>query len=277
MEVRRAGNLGGAGDFPRTKPASERSELAEAKQTSAEALIPGFSVDRVTWPSAVIRLGLVAAAALEAIAQRLAESTAERFGVGFVGAAPQQGTTTLALALARHLVLQGQKVVLVDAALDRPGLCQRLGVLPEVGWDALLTQDIPLTEVMIQSEEQPLILVPWIQGPEAAPRESAISSHRRVSSGNRPAELRPFLVNFLRGLAAQGGALLLDLGALPPDSRTRDDLRWQLVPLLAGIITVWDARHPFGGERERLESELVAAGGILLGGADNFVSLRKCA
>jgi MinD-like ATPase involved in chromosome partitioning or flagellar assembly len=52
------------------------------------------------------------------------------------------------------------RVVLVDADFDQPLLANRLGLLPEVGWDDVLWRGLPLSEAVIESVEDRLAVLP---------------------------------------------------------------------------------------------------------------------
>ena len=54
----------------------------------------------------------------------------------------------------------GRKVVLVDAHAHNPQLAQSLGLLPQIGWEETLSGDLPLEEVVIESIENGLAVVP---------------------------------------------------------------------------------------------------------------------
>lgn len=266
-EGRQADLRPGHGDEPPAQQFSDfGSTLPRENVDGAENWSPAYCVERVLWPSAVIRLSLAAGGAIEAIAQRLEERVASGVtAVGFAAPLPSQGTTTLLLAVARHFVLRAKSVAIVDAAVHHPVLCQRLGVLPEAGWQDYLAGTLPLGEVTVRSDAEPLLLLPWTVS-------AAEMGH--TGEGSRQKRL---LEEMLAQLAARTQIVLVDLGVLAAGGRHRGDFRWQLLPMLAGVIAVWDARQEATHERLLWEAEIQAAGGRLLGAAENFVPLRRCA
>lgn len=233
-------------------------------------LVPAYSVDRIVWPSAVIRLSLAAQGALQTLEQQMVSRLADGCrAFGFAAGAPGQGTTTLLLAMAKHFLSQGQKVGVVDAAFHHPVLCQRLGVLPEVGWEQMISGALPAGEVTIRVEEVPMLIIPWMGTSE--------SGLPRSGSALLPAVQSDRISQLLQAVCEEVDLTLVDLGTLECTDQKGRDPRWLMVPLLGGVVTVWDARRTNPAERERLEREILAVGGFLLGEAENFAVLRKCA
>jgi len=247
-----------------------RVETEAPESRTARKLTPAYSVEDIIWPSAVIRLSLAAQGALEVIEKQIFARLGKGYrAFGFAAAAPGQGTTTLLLAMARYLLSQGRKVGLVDAAFHHPVLCHRLGVLPEVGWEQMSTRKLPPGEVTIRVEEQPLLLVPWMGS-----SENGLSS---CEGTLLPAINSDEITGLLQSLSEETDVILVDLGVLERTEQKARDPRWLILPILGGVVTVWDVRRPNPTEREALEKEILAMGGFLLGEAENFTVLQRCA
>ncbi|MCS7238181.1 MAG: hypothetical protein NZ899_07930 [Thermoguttaceae bacterium] len=265
------------GFVPGTAPVAEEKTLGTSDWTdkarssrlespSSRDWTPAYCVDRVLWPSAVIRLALAASPAIEAIATKLESSLkGPRRIVGFASGAPAQGTTTLMLAVARHFVLRGENIVLVDAAWHHPVLCQRLGVIPEAGWEAVLAGRLPVPEVTIRSEAEPLLLLPWLGSADSNLMQTSERSLSQVAN------------ELLQPLAEKAHFVFVDIGSLDVDKPTSAEPRWEMLGCLTGVIGVWDVRRTDAATRSRWERRVELAGGRLLGTAENFVLLRKCA
>ncbi len=247
-----------------------RVETEVPETRTAPKFSPAYSVEDIVWPSAVIRLSLAARGALEVIERQILTRLGKGYrAFGFAAALPGQGTTTLLLAMARYLVSQGRKVGLVDAAFHHPVLCHRLGVLPEVGWDQMSIRKLPPGEVTIRVEEQPLLLVPWM----------GTGKNDVSSSGETllPPVNYDEIFGLFQSLGEEADVTLVDLGVLELTEQKARDPRWLILPILGGVVTVWDVRRPNPTEREVLEKEILAMGGALLGEAENFAVLQKCA
>ncbi len=256
---------GKAPQVPSTVPAQAEDHRISAPPEDPD-WPPAYCVERVLWPSAVIRLGLAASSAIEAIASRT-DGYTERYGraVGFTSFSPGQGTTTLLLAVARYFLTSGRSVAVVDAAWDHPTVCQRLGILPEAGWQEFLAGRLPLAEVTVRSLSESLFLLPWT----ASLEETGLTG--------RTERQKEALRQLVTRLTSKVDITLVDLGVLEAQAAGGKDLRWEFLPLLAGVITVWDVRQEVHQRRGIWEAQILAAGGRVLGTAENFVGLRRCA
>lgn len=63
----------------------------------------------------------------------------------FTAAAPEAGTTTVLANLGVSLAQTGQRVLLVDANITRPGVAQKLALRPAPGLAEVLSGNLPLT------------------------------------------------------------------------------------------------------------------------------------
>ena len=73
---------------------------------------------------------------------------------------PGEGKTTVAVALARSLAHCGKRVLLVDADMRNPSLCQRLGMEHTGGLAIALTGKVDDSEVIIRTNVPRLSLLP---------------------------------------------------------------------------------------------------------------------
>jgi Mrp family chromosome partitioning ATPase len=137
-------------------------ETVTISAPSAEAgWQPLLQVDRVVWPSIHNRLQTSAPAAIEQLTAGLLSICKSGSKIlGLASCAGGEGVTTLLLAAARKLLKQGQKVVLVDANWNNPQLAQSLGLLPQIGWEETLSDGLPLEEVVIESLDDGLAVLP---------------------------------------------------------------------------------------------------------------------
>ena len=127
---------------------------------------PAFQVDAFIWPTSVTKMGEVAGHCLDPVVDRLIVGSAQgRKVIAFEGCRRGDGCTTVLLAVARRLAERGLRVVLVDADFDHPRLARRLGLAPEVGWEAVLARRLPLAETVIDSVEDRLALLPLGEPP----------------------------------------------------------------------------------------------------------------
>jgi len=154
-----------AGDVPETAHVPEESEKlkdkAEPVAQRGTGLEPQLQVDRFLWPRVCQRLSGTAGRALDELAHGLA-AMAHRRGrvVAMTACRRGEGVTTLALCAAQRLARAGRRVVLVDADAGHAEMARRLGLLPEFGWEDVLCGRLPLNEVLVQSIDDRMTLLP---------------------------------------------------------------------------------------------------------------------
>jgi Mrp family chromosome partitioning ATPase len=220
---------------------------------------PLLQVDRVVWPSIHDRLQSTAAVAIDQLSSSLlsiCESGSKILGLG--SCTSGEGVTTLLLAAARKLLSQGRKVVLVDANWNSPHLAQSLGLLPQIGWEETLCSGLPLEEVVIESLDDGLAVLPLIEPPAITIERAAIAASLEI-------------------LAREFDIVLVDLGALGNDedddasSREGTPSR-QVAAQMDAVILVQNVRattpNRLAEARERLAATNVRHAGTI----QNFVA-----
>ena len=210
-----------------------------------DELRPLLEVDTFAWSRVSTKLSLAAGVQLDRLADALAARIAEgRKVVGLAGCRRRQGCTTLLLCAARRLAARGLKVVMVDADFDHPKLARRLGLLPEAGWEEVLAGGLPLAEVLIESLEDRVALLP-LPGPLST--ESGL----------------PDPAASLDLLRRHYDLVLVDLGEVGAEAAARN---W-----IDAVVLVHDVRSTPRAELVRATRRLQAAGQVELGVAENFV------
>ncbi len=175
-------------------------DVALRQQPAEQTFEPMLQVDRLTWPAICCRLAEAATDELSRLADALAEVAVQgRKVVAIGGCRRGEGATTLLLCAGRRLAERGLKVLVADANLAEPQVACRLGLLPEGGWEDVVAGRLPLEEVVIESVEDRLAVLPVCQtSSDAGPV--------------RPDETR--LLASIQTLAAHYDLVLLDPGSL---------------------------------------------------------------
>jgi Mrp family chromosome partitioning ATPase len=125
------------------------------------APIAALEVDNLAWPPACGLLIERAEAELESAAAILIEQINDASQTIAVCSVDEgQGCTTIVLCMALKLAAQGLRVCLVDGNVTHPQLAEILGLEPELGLESILAGEATLNEVLIESLEDRITLLP---------------------------------------------------------------------------------------------------------------------
>jgi len=155
------------------------SEFVAAAPTRQETFKPALEVDAYRWPAVCEQLARQYPRALDPVAEGVREAARQgRMLIGFLGAEPQAGCTTMLLTVARRLAALGSRVAVVDAdfataaRLDGGGpsldLASQLGLVVSVGWEDVLAGRLPLAEGVIQSAAETVAVLPILRRSHSA-------------------------------------------------------------------------------------------------------------
>lgn len=162
------------------------SAFAPPEQTSPDTFKPALEVDGFRWSAVCDRLTRQHATVLApVIEQLLVAAESGRSLVGFLGAEPAAGCTTLLLCTARLLAAAGKSVVVVDGDFattdggNHAKLAGQLGLAVATGWEDVLAGRVPLAEGVVRSLGDGIAVLPLARGPN--PTGNAIAD---VVQGN---------------------------------------------------------------------------------------------
>lgn len=251
-------------------PADLATVAAETKRTRspkppvspAPAFEPVLQVDSFAWPSGCARLAVDAQEQIGQLAAALTAASGQ--GQRVVGISASQrgdGCTTLLLCAARHLAEQGLRVVLVDADFDSPLLAQRLGLLPEFGWEEVLAGRLPLEEVAVDSVQDRLAIVPLCG---------------LLPTGTDDDD-RPSPPAVLGVLGEHYDLVLVDLGRFGDHAAGDGGPLETVVDWIDAVVLVHNVGSTSPADLERTRQLVQAAGLEELGITENFVGPRDCA
>lgn len=233
--------------------ASAAAEPAQAEPAPASVpLMPMWEVDNFQWPAICERLLAGEQSYFAQSSDKLKSAVLDGLRVLAVAATRRgDGSTTLALCLARSAAAAGLNVAIVDADLTRPELADCLGLEVECGWQAVAAGKAPLAEAAIRSVEDRLTVFP-IKTEE---------KHSLTLADPRAGAL-------LRTIASNFDLVLVDMGPitggtgplLPPSAPA---------PIDAAVV-VRDARSVTESSARIVGLKLHAAGIEAVGLAENF-------
>ena len=152
----------GGGPAPARESAMSASAAYDAASAnSTRTLIPTFEVPRFAWPVLVRNLISSSLSEFTALGTELASRAGEGRKTLLVSSSRRgEGRSTLILALAHVAAAKGLRVALVDADFQHPQLAELLNVVPQVGWEDVLSGAQPLAEALVESVEEQITLLP---------------------------------------------------------------------------------------------------------------------
>jgi len=176
------------------------AEAFSASDSLAPPFHPLLQVDRFVWPPVSNRLVAVAGRQLDQFCEAFVAAKARGQKVLAIGGCQAgEGATTLLLCVARRLSERGLRIALIDADPHEPQLARRLGLQIECGWEAVLSGQLPLAEVAVESSDRRLLLLPLCQPQSAA---GTLADNSSVAG------------ECIDTLAAEYDLVLVDLGPL---------------------------------------------------------------
>ena len=170
---------------------------------------PAFEVDHFGWADQITDLVASGGAELDAMAHKILNATRGGQVVAIASAEPGAGGTTLLLCLAQRLAAMQLKAALVDADFADPSLAERLGMTPAFGWDDIAEHERSLCDVLIESIEDGLALLP-LRAAVAQPERLAGDLYWRTT---------------IDALRTRYRLVLLDVGTLGMDDAEQPWLR----------------------------------------------------
>lgn len=231
-------------------PAPVEAETGAEGETDARRFRPLLQVDRIAPSSVGQALQRRAGAELDRLADALAALAQRgRKVVGFASDKTGQGTTTLVGGAALRLAERGVSVAVVDADMADPQLASELGLLPEYGWEEALERSVSCEELVIESAEQPIALLPLC---------------RRFPAASLPDDFTPFRESLAK-LRQHYDLVLVDLG-IPGDP-----LVGRMLKTLDTVLLVRDVRAVPAERVLDLHRTLSRAGVNVAGIVESFV------
>jgi Mrp family chromosome partitioning ATPase len=238
------------------EPDSAAAQAVDAA-TSMGEFRPMLQVDKFAWPKACRQLRKVASAQLEQLCDGMVDITVQGHKVvAFTAYRRGEGVTTLTLCAGQALAQRRLRVVIVDANLANPQLAHRLSLAPEIGWEEVLSGQLPLGEAVIEAIEDRLALLPVCQ-PVAATDETT--------------QDETALADSLETLAANYDLVLVDLEPLGDPAAAGGALASGIGTRLDAIAMVRNVRKTTQDRVIEILESLAAAGIVQAGIIENFV------
>jgi Mrp family chromosome partitioning ATPase len=217
---------------------------------------PVFEVANFTWPELTDVLLDAAGAQFRTAATDLAEACRRhRKLVSITAARRGEGCTIIALALAKALADQQQRVILVDAHFEAPGLADNLGLAAQVGLEDALSGEKPLVEALVESLEDRVVVLPL---------REPVASDWRLSIAR--------LKSSLDELRRHCDVVLIDAGPVGDTNDRRRLLSWAAPCRVDRALVVRDLRSTSDDEAAEIERRLHGCGIAQWNFVENFAA-----
>jgi Mrp family chromosome partitioning ATPase len=242
--------------LPEKKAVREKSEAAP--QTPAIRLFqPMLQVDHFAWPKVCGRLESGANAELDSVIETVVAAQIRGKKVFVIGGCRSgDGATSLLLATAKRLAAQEMKVALVEGDWNQPQLARRLGLLPQYGWEDVLSGRFPLEEVLIESIAERLVILP-VREP--------------FGVAELPADAMARLAETWTSLRHHFDIVLVDPGALCNSPMLDRQLAGAMAGRIDAALLVKNLRCHDAAEFDAVGQSLGSVGAKVLGIVENFV------
>jgi Mrp family chromosome partitioning ATPase len=220
-----------------------------------------LQVDNLGWPKVCTNVHPAAKPQLDQLAAGMLDSQgAKRTVVGMAGSDVGVGCTTLLMTIARRMARHGTNLVMMDADLQSPKLAARLGLLPEAGWETVAGGKLPVEEVLIESVEDHLTLLPLCN---AQPLIDAARGDRSAVVGMNAA---------METLRRHYDVVLVDLGTPGP---TRDTVAHWIGDWMDAVVLVYDVRTGDRTAVAQAKRQFASLGITVAGLVENFAPLEE--
>lgn len=123
--------------------------------------VAAWDVEDFRWPSVTNRMIISGGKAIDQLARSVFSLTSpEQQRVAITGLGRGEGTSSIAISLARWSAACGKKVLLVDADIASPTLSSDIGLAPNLSWINAVSQSLPPAEVIVRSQKTDLCVMP---------------------------------------------------------------------------------------------------------------------
>ncbi len=156
-----------AGECPAASAAkaAEHADAAEAAPI-LRLLRPAIQLERFAWPSLVSRWMRGCSEQLDGVVDALFRAVRnEQRIIGFSSCRPGEGVSSVVLATARQLSRRQSRFAVLEGNWDSPQFAQRLALLGNEGWEAVIEGRRDLTDVMVGADEGRAAIVPTLRAP----------------------------------------------------------------------------------------------------------------
>jgi Mrp family chromosome partitioning ATPase len=142
---------------------------SQASESKPAPIQPLWEVDQFSWPATVHMLLDAHVDSFAEIADHFRQIQKQGMrSVALTSGERGVGRSTIAMCLAKSIADSGLRVALIDGDYEFPSLLDQLNLEVEHGWQHCIQQGIPLDEIIVQSLEDRVALVPLTESMASA-------------------------------------------------------------------------------------------------------------
>ena len=144
-----------------TSAIASNSETVSRQDQEIPTTIAAWDVEDFRWPTITNQMIVAGSEAIAQLANsvfKLMGTSGRRLAITSPGRG--EGTTSIAISMARWAAASGKKVLLVDADLASPGLSGQVGLGPNISWVNAVSNSLDPCEVIIRSQKTSVCVMP---------------------------------------------------------------------------------------------------------------------
>ena len=136
-------------------------EFLHGSQEEIPSNVAAWDVEAFRWPEITNQMIVSGGNAIDCLYKSLADiirPRKSRIIVGGVGRG--EGTTSIAISLARWIAARGKRVLLVDGDLTKTDLSRQAGMAKDISWLNSVSHSLPNAELTVRSQKSNLCIMP---------------------------------------------------------------------------------------------------------------------
>ena len=137
------------------------AEILRDMQKEIPTTVAAWDVEDFRWPVVTSQMIVSSGAAIDNLTRSAMEMISPgNQRIAITGLSRGEGTTSIAISLARWAAASGNNVLLVDADITSPSLSSQVGLASNLSWVNAISQSQSPAEVIVRSQSSNLCIMP---------------------------------------------------------------------------------------------------------------------